>query len=270
MTISLDTGVMLSSMIDQARLIVFKAVANVTKAKLPPSMSTASVGPTKDSTTTDGTAKEKKQVLQLEPSLPGNVAARLTGFRSSLGLSTMPVTDTPPTLQKARNSALRLNSILLGKPDKDGKPTQLGMRKGRSIQWSSPAQMPTIPAPLATKKQRMAENAAKLTSIKSFGRPHGGDFGSGPRNATFGEYGQGARMWGRDGRMAHHPLPMQSSMGVDSDSVGLTGLVERNATFDLSRTPTTSSARMGTASALPRTATGLENWLLKTSTASHH
>ncbi|GKY91030.1 hypothetical protein MPSEU_000075800 [Mayamaea pseudoterrestris] len=274
--INLDTGIMLSCMIDQARLIVFKAVANVTKAKLPSSMSTVGVGSTEDHANTDSSSKEKpaKQGNLFHQAEPSPAPTRLTtGFKSSLGLSTLPVASAAsPTLQKARNSALRLNSILLGKPDSQSKPAQLGMRKGRSVQWGSPAQIPTIAAPLATKKQRMIENAAKLTSIKSFGRPHGGDFGSGPRNATFGEYGQGVRMWGRDGRMAHHPLPMQCA--VMDDQVGLTGIVERNATFDCSSAKTIPAMvaprmGMGTASALPRTATGLENWLLKTSTASH-
>lgn len=260
--INLDTGVMLSSMIDQARLIVFKAVANVTKAKLPPS--TPAVGGAGQPGSLSSTEALNKPDLACLSTSGSATASKLTGFRSSLGLSTVSATEASPSLQKARSSALRLNSILLGKQDGQSRATQLGLRKGRSVQWNSPAQIPVITAPLTTKKQRMAENAAKLTSIKSFGRPHGGDFGSGPRNATFGAYGQGVRMWGRDGRLAHHPLPMQSSMR--DDHVGLTGIAERNATFDLTRTSSTLT-RMGTASALPRTATGLENWLLKTSTA---
>jgi hypothetical protein len=251
---------MLSSMVDQARLIVFKAVANVTKAKLPPSLG---IAPPKD--VPEEIVKGKAFAQNLAPprtdtSVAG-IGAKLSGFKSAMSLTTNPATDKSPTLQKAQNSALRLNSILLGKSQNSS--AQLGLRKTRSVMWNSPAQLPTIPAPLATKKQRMAETAARLTSIKSFGRPHGGDFGSGPRNATFGEYGH-VQMWGRDGRLAHHPSPLQTQQATD-DYVGLTGIVERNATFDLSRTSVDPKV-LGTASALPRTATGLENWLLKTST----
>lgn len=273
MVVRLDTGVMLNSMIDQARLIVFKAVANVTKAKLPSSQPP-------ETTTTDAVIDEEQETSllpssgvshQLAPPVPGNMA-RLAGFRSALSLSTAPVSDESPTLQKAQKSALRLNSVLLGKADKQNKTSQLGLRKVRSIKWNSPNQMPSLPATVSTKKQRMAENAAKLTSIKSFGRPHGGDFGSGPRNATFGEYGR-VQMWGRDGRLAHHPSPMQAH-GLTDNQIGLTGLVERNATFDLAKPSTSTTSNGGmkreTASALPRTATGLENWLLKTTTAAGH
>jgi hypothetical protein len=255
-TVRLDTGCMLNSLVDQARLLVFKAVASVTKTQLPPSPSYS-----KD-----------------DQDLPSVASAKLDGFRSALTLSpdtggTGGNTDEAvPRLQKARNSALRLNSILLhGKADKTA--TTLGARRHRSVNWENPSQLPILgvaDAPSA-KKQRMAQNAAKLTSIKSFGRPHGGDAGSGPRNATFGEFGGRAQMWGRDGRMVHHPTPMQAGLTADQDEIGLTGLASKNATFDMLRPghKQTSIGKAPSSSALHRTPTQLESWLIKRSTENH-
>ena len=112
------------------------------------------------------------------------------------------------------------------------------------------------------KKSRRAQTAAKLKSFKSFGRPHAGDFGSGPRNATFGEFSR-AQMWGRDGRMAHHPVPMQKGSAFTMEEPQPKGnakfLVPSSVRLQSSFQSTTSAV----SSSLPRTATVLENILLK-------
>jgi hypothetical protein len=171
------------------------------------------------------------------------------------------VADKSPRLQKARSSALRLNGVLHGKAVEREAP-DLGVRKIRSVMWDTPVTIPKLnlmsalaPAP---KKMRVAQNVAKLKSFKSFGRAHAGDFGSGPRNATFGEYGGRQPFWGRDGRLANHPSARQ---GDDtSDQLGMQATAEKNATFDflnVRRPP--ASAVTGS---LPRTATALESWLV--------
>jgi hypothetical protein len=266
----------LSSMVDQARLIVFKAVANATQTKLPPGATVAAATEKSQSNLPTNPLKDNSKDYSIAQA---SNASHLAGFRSALSLSTVPATSQEaPRLQKARTSALRLNSVLLHKGG-DTKEVQLGPRRNRSVKWDSPLQLPQLLTAQGAdqKKQRMDLNVAKLTSIKSFGRPHGGDFGSGPRNATFGEYGR-VQVWGRDGRLAHHPAPMQEGVASMEDQRGLTGMVERNATFDLSKlraspAGSTASQQSGSmpkpsSSALPRTTTGLENWLLTKSMES--
>jgi hypothetical protein len=271
--IRLDTGVLLSTMVDQVRLVVFKAVANAMTMAIPESGSSNVQQLFKAGYS--GNGKTSNASSDNEPK--GN----LTGFRSALSLTT-PTDQLTPSLQKARSSALKLNSVLYGKSSSgtgNGNPLSrtsngptLGERRNRSLKWDSPLQRPLLasqqdPAP-DPKKLRMAENAAKLKSFKSFGRPHAGVFGSGPRNATFGEYNR-AHLWGRDGRMAHHPMPMQSAAHRSQLEMGPVA-PDKNATFDLlsssrlkrqsgSRSPVTGGT------SLPRSATDLELILMKSS-----
>jgi len=241
---------MLTSMVDQARIVVFKAVASVTKTPIP---ATAQAAKPED-------ADEK----MAPPTSSAAVnTSSLASFRTALNL--LPSTaEQAPQLQKARASALRLNSVLHGKAKESMTPS-LGQRKIRSVKWDSPLQLPKLGAALAPspKKQRMAQTAAKLKSFKSFGRPHAGDFGSGPRNATFGEYGR-QTFWGRDGRLAQHPMPQQ--VLPTNDLAGIQ-VADKNATFDLHLEKPKQHAGRPTAS-IPRTATAMENWLLKKSTSS--
>jgi hypothetical protein len=250
--IRLDTRVMLTSMSDQARVVVFKAVASATKTPLPP----------------DAVATLRGNIKEDIPSHPTpNInASALAGFKSALNLSPS-LTDQSPRLQKARSSALRLNGVLHGKQTVESPSALLGMRKIRSVKWDTPAQLPKFnltpalaPAP---KKQRVAQNAAKLKSFKSFGRAHAGDFGSGPRNATFGEYGGRQPFWGRDGRLLNHPSARQAE--DPSDQLGMTAIAEKNATFDMLK-PRRPAPVMAVTGSLPRTATALESWLVKEST----
>lgn len=272
--IRLDTGVLLSTMVDQARLVVFKAVATATRLAIPESGANASSAGTFSAKADHGNAADAKSATDDDATKKS-----LSGFRSALNLTAQ--SDLSPSLQKARSSALKLNSVLYGVSGSGSKnggksssalnsigPT-LGERRNRSIRWDTPLQGPTIkathdPAP-DPKKLRMAENAAKLKSFKSFGRPHAGVFGSGPRNATFGEYNR-AHLWGRDGRMAHHPMPMDAAAQSQLD--GGPESPDKNATFDFSHAssslgrPSGSRSPVGGAS-LTRTATVLERMLMK-------
>lgn len=255
--VQLDSGKFLSTMVEQVRMLVLKAVAKATKTQVPlPSNGSSIIS----------LAAKKDEPLNA-PSAAVSSSATLASFRSALRLSPESGEQTP-SLLKARSSALRLNSILQGAKSSDvGAGTALGMRKVRSVRWNTPAQLPSLSAgnalaPVPKKTKTMSQSVAKLKSFKSFGRPHAGDFGSGPRNATFGEYGDRTHLWGRDGRLAHHPVPM-----MQANQNNFAGFEEpnKNATFDMNRPPM-SFAGSRPMSSLPRTATVLENILLKKST----
>jgi hypothetical protein len=272
--IRLDTGVVVSSLVEQARIVVLKAVASVTKT----SVASISRLPTASSQIPP-TISEEEPTQDLSSQVG---AANFASLRSALNLSHAQV-DMSPRLEKARSSALKLNNVLHGKPTEGRIATSTGLRKVRSVKWEEPVQAPKLGPSLAPnpKKLRLVETACKLKSFKSFGRPHADDFGSGPRNATFAAFGGSGStgVWGRDGRLAHHPRPMMSSSG-ESAEIGLTGVADKNAKFDLKSSSGSkpsenpifnnilrsqlglSSAPITQASSLPRTATALENSLL--------
>lgn len=247
--IRLDAESMLAAMVDQARLTVFKTVAKVTATDLSKTSSTAKA------------ATPKPEHTHTEPP----VSHLSGGFSSSLRLTPSQASNSP-RLAKARSSALRLNSVLQGNPK--GKDEGVsGVRKQRSVQWEHPMELPKSTMPPSPKKPRVGETANRLKSFKSFGRPHADDTNSGPRNATFGNFGR-QQIWGRDGKLANHPAPMNSLERSRQDLMGgkITGSV--NATFGA---PQTASSRLASAnsgnmnrlpSTLPRTATALESWLL--------
>ena len=248
--IRLDTGALLECMIEQARLVVFKAVARAT------------------SITTD------------HPSLPSSPAAitPLSGFSTSLSLST-DITTKSMQLQKARSSALRLNNILHGKSDEADKDTlsPLGKtRKNRSVQWNHPVAVPSVDSSNfpSAKRQRMVQ--ARLRSTKSFGRPHA-EHGSGPRNATFGDFGRPDQVtWGKDGRLKNHPMPGGglAASRLSTFHTNAPPVQNQNATFDLqsssrgvSKASLAALGIVGDATqqnnpSMPRTATALESWLV--------
>jgi hypothetical protein len=246
--ILLDSDALIGSMVEKARLVVFKTVASVTAADL----------------------KVKR------PDPDASAAAPMVnlsgGFSSSLRLTTTQATNSP-RLAKARTSALRLNSVLQG-TSAGTHDNAAGIRKHRSVQWDHPMELPAIQGsvPPCQKKARMEETANRLKSFKSFGRPHADDTMSGPRNATFGDFGR-KPIWGRDGKLANHPMPVNALDRTRQDlQMGekVTGSV--NATFGAPSTPmsrllagassnkNSSGARLPTS--IPRTATALESWLL--------
>jgi hypothetical protein len=274
-TVRLDTGVVVGSLVEQARIVVLKAVASLTKTSVPaPNPHSPHKPQRPPMIPEEGPAQDSSSSLVS--------AANLASLRSALNLPHAQV-DMSPRLEKARSSALKLNNVLHGKSTEGRIATSTGLRKVRSVKWEEPIQAPKLGPSLAPnpKKLRLVETACKLKSFKSFGRPHAGDFGSGPKNATFGAFGGSGStgVWGRDGRLAHHPRPMMASSG-DTDEIGLTGVADKNAKFDLRpgnvskhsdnplfnnilRSQLGMSSVPGTpSSSLPRTTTALENSIL--------
>jgi len=267
--IRLDTGAMLDSMVQQARMVVFKAVAKATSAS--------------ESGSPIDTKRDFKVETISEDETGVGASTTLSGFSNALKLSPDAVdscgTHQPGhRLQKARSSALKLNSVLHGDVGKPSGSAALDKtRKSRSVQWDHRTDIlkvknSAVPSP---KRQRVADTTARLRSFKSFGRPHAGDFGSGPRNATFGDFGR-KPIWGRDGKLANHPTPINpndQSQNVFSTEARTT----RNATFDFQRPPIHLSSGLdidnvrGKKAAttnpvpptIPRTATALEDWLIE-------
>ena len=249
---------MLDSMVQQARMVVFKAVAKATSAS--------------EAMQLDGKG-ESRQKMDLGVA----ASASLSGFSSALNISSsVPEGPHQPAhrLQKARSSALKLNSVLQGDGKQNGSALDKN-RKSRSIQWDHRVDVPKVKSPAipSPKRQRVAQTTARLTSFKSFGRPHAGDFGSGPRNATFGDFGR-KPIWGRDGKLANHPTPMQPSDGQPQDL--LSTKTRKNATFDFQRPNIHLSSGLDLGSnrktranmnkvpsSIPRTATALEGWLME-------
>jgi len=267
--IRLDTGAMLDSMVQQARMIVFKAVAKATS-----SAESASVLD----------AKMDSKVEAKSEDDAGLVASNtLSGFSSALKLSPDTNDNVGPhqpghRLQKARSSALKLNSVLQGGVGKPSGNTGLEKtRKSRSVQWDHRTDIlkvtnSSVPSP---KRQRVADTTARLRSFKSFGRPHAGDFGSGPRNATFGDFGR-KPIWGRDGKLANHPAPINPN--DQTHNIFATEMrTTKNATFDFHRPPIHLSSGLDldngrgkkasnanrVPASIPRTATALEGWLME-------
>lgn len=249
--IRLDSGALLKSIVDQARLAVFKTVASVNSADMKPAAS--------------------KPVEQApNPSAP--LTGLSGGFSSSLRLSANQATNSP-RLAKARSSALKLNSVLQGTTA--GKcDNNAGIRKQRSVQWDHPMELPSIKGAAATppssKKPRVSQTSTRMKSYKSFGRPHADDTASGPRNATFGNFGR-KPIWGRDGKLANHPTPENALERSREDLMGVKVTGSVNATFgaspSASRLSSSNVANRNTnmsrlPSSLPRTATALESWLM--------
>lgn len=269
--IRLDTGAMLDSMVQQARMIVFKAVAKATSA----------------AESLRGDSKMDSSVETIDEVEVGSSAApaSLSGFSSALTLSAGPPEESGNThqpghrLQKARTSALKLNSVLQGGIEKpNGNQGFDKTRKSRSVQWDNRTDIlkvkaSAIPSP---KRQRVADTTARLRSFKSFGRPHAGDFGSGPRNATFGDFGR-KPIWGRDGKLANHPTPINPNDPTHDLLSTAETRTTRNATFDFQRPPIHLSSGLDLDAArlkrnsginnvpasIPRTATALEGWLME-------
>jgi hypothetical protein len=212
-------------MVQQARMVVFKAVAKATSVS-------------------DGIALDRS--VGADPKL---ASSQLSGFSSALNLSSggmkasavstqssVPEGPFKPAhrLQKAKSSAMKLGNILASAPPSGANASFDKTKKNLSVQWDNrtdinKTKVNSTPSP---KRQKMGVQTARLTSFKSFGRPHAGDFGSGPKNATFGDFGR-KPIWGRDGRLANKPSPMMPAETSDM----LTSQVRQtaNATFDFEK-----------------------------------
>lgn len=254
--IRFDCAALLDAMVEQARLVVFKAVAGATASVKKPAPKTSLALPP--------IAEEPKS--RVKTAISGT-------FATSLNLSEE-ATAKSPRLQKAHNSALRLSGILHGRNDAlpAGPPVSLP-RKHRSVTFDvlrTPSASASSTNIHAAKRQRTVPSTkGRLRSMKSFGRPHA-ETGPGARNATFNDFGRAplaaGPIWGRDGKLKNHPMP-----GGLAQSKGHVEVSERqNATFDFG-TPSRSATGLSNATpkqpdgspGLPRTATALENWLVQ-------
>jgi hypothetical protein len=281
-------------------MVVFKAVANATSAadSMPLDAQTDPMNKTDRGLTrtlsgfsnalnisSAGTPQTKQKAannFQLQKS-------RASGFSSALNLSSAATPQTTQKaannfqLQKSRASALKLNSVL--QSDGGGKPkgnsTFDKTKKTKSVQWNNQMVLPKAkPSQDHSPKRQRLNTEARLTSFKSFGRAHAGDFDSGPtvRNATFGDFGR-QPLWGRDGRLANHPSPMQPNYEQSQDLLSSSTSTNKNATFDLQRPPIHLTSRIDLGkksrkksrsdtnqdkkSSIPRSATAHENWFVK-------
>lgn len=255
--IRIDTGQLLESMVNQARMVVFNAVAKATS----------------DSKSISIYSKNSEGMKSKAPSQLSsgfNSALKLSPSQARMGLRPPGVGNGqhqpahPST--KAHNSSLKLNKVL----------SSATMQKTRSVQFGT-INLNAKPSDAMPKRQKLA-TTAQLASFKSFGRPHAGDFGSdgGPKNATFANFGGGSKKyWGRDGKLASKPRPMLPSETTEM----MTSQTRRNAnaTFDLQEKPSihlsgrssglgiqrNKKTNKGGSSSIPRTATAAEGWLLE-------
>ena len=174
--IKLDTNSLVASMVEKARLVVFKAVARATSIQ----NTSASKAPTQN---------------------PGQ---GLASFSSALSLGG----EGGSSLQrsKASASAQRLQDIMTRKVDtkatkaKDDTsrptfPTLGKTRKNRSVTWNKQVEQPHTDSRNwpDNKRRKMSQTLAPTLkrSYKSFGKPHADDSGSSDRvkNSTFAEFG---------------------------------------------------------------------------------
>jgi len=276
--IRLDTGTLLESMVKEARMVVFNAVAKATSAPNPMSADLD---------------------LKIQDPSKVNAPSQLSGFSNALKLSTATSSVQGGTIGsqqravvneglhqpshrnlKAKSSSLRLSSVLSTAPASTSDLSLLSidkMKKSRSVQFHGGVDLNKSKS--ARKRQKVV-TTARLTSFKSFGRPHAGDFGSGPTNgnATFGDFGGSQKFWGRDGRLGtSRPQPLLPSETTDM----LTSQTRKtaNATFDFKKPPIhlshgtnlgISRKKKGSSAtinevpkSIPRTATALEGWLIE-------
>lgn len=276
--IRLDTGTLLESMVKEARMVVFNAVAKATSAPNPMSADLD---------------------LKIQDPSKVNAPSQLSGFSNALKLSTATSSAQGGTIGsqqravvneglhqpshrnlKAKSSSLRLSSVLSTAPASTSDLSLLSidkMKKSRSVQFHGGVDLNKSKS--ARKRQKVV-TTARLTSFKSFGRPHAGDFGSGPTNgnATFGDFGGSQKFWGRDGRLGtSRPQPLLPSETTDM----LTSQTRKtaNATFDFKKPPIhlshgtnlgISRKKKGSSAtinevpkSIPRTATALEGWLIE-------
>lgn len=257
--LGMDTRALLEAMVKEARMVVFNAVAKATNASKSLPMDSS---PMKN----EGIQRNRPSPLR-----SGFASTSVLGSSLKLSPSQARMLKQPGVAgqyrpshrsMKAHNSSLKLNKVL----------SSAAMQKTRSVQFGR-LDLKAKGVNIVPESQRLA-NTTKLTSFKSFGRPHAGDFGSdgGPKNATFANFGGGGgAYWGRNGKLASKPRPMLPSETQDM----LTSQVRRNqnATFDtkppihLSRStglglPQKKKASQGSSS-IPRTATAAEGWLLE-------
>ncbi len=238
--IGIDTGNLLESMVYHSRMVVFHAVSKATDSEMP-----------KKGEGMKGKAPSSLDKARIASSLklPGVKEGQHQPAHRSM---------------KAHNSSLKLNKVL----------SSAMIQKTRSVQFGTLDLKAKGEDPNAEPKRQKLQTTNKLTSFKSFGRPHAGDFGSdgGPKNATFANFGGSKQYWGRDGKLSSRPRPQLPSETTDM----MTSQLRRNAnaTFDTAKPPIHLSRSTGlslpkkkpsqsSSSNMHRTATAAEGWLLE-------
>ncbi len=257
--IGLDTGNLLESMVYHSRMVVIHAVSKATDTQMPKGMKPGGPSPL-----SPGLKQGLNPSLKLSPSQAKIASSlKLPGVREGQhqpGHRTL----------KAHNSSLKLNKVL----------SSTTIQKTRSVQFGTLDLKAKGLGPGGEEeddfsKRQKLQTTNKLTSFKSFGRPHAGDFGSdgGPKNATFANFGGSKQYWGRDGKLSSRPRPQLPSETTDM----LTSQSRRNAnaTFDTARPPIHLSRSSGlglpkkksssqsSGTSMHRTATAAEGWLLE-------
>jgi len=216
--IGLKTEVLLESMVKEARMVVFNAVAKATSGSKVDIKSLKNNGGMKANAPSPLT-RGLSSGLKLSSS-----SARISSSGLMLAAQKKGMHQPSHRSLKAHSSSLRLEKVL----------STATIQKTRSVQFNNLDLR--AKAAIDPKRQRLA-TATRLTSFKSFGRPHAGDFdsGGGPKNATFANFGGSQKFWGRDGKLASKPMPMLPSDTIDS----MTSQIRRNAnaTFETQRPP---------------------------------
>mmetsp|Transcript_74 Transcript_74/g.178 ORF Transcript_74/g.178 Transcript_74/m.178 type:complete len:535 (+) Transcript_74:190-1794(+) len=229
--IGLKTEALLESMVKEARVIVINAVSKATSG------SKIDIKALKKN---DGTkANQKPNALSsLSPGLRSGFKPSSSSIASSFASSGLLLAAQKKGMyqpsnprMKAHSSSLKINKIL----------STSTLQHTRSVQFDNLDPL-KAKADDDSKRQKLA-TTARLTSFKSFGRPHAGDFdaGGGPKNATFANFGGSQKFWGRDGKLASKPMPMLPSETIDT----MTSQIRRNAnaTFDSQKPPIHLSSR---------------------------
>eukprot|EP00594_Rhizosolenia_setigera_P020024 CAMPEP_0178980364 /NCGR_PEP_ID=MMETSP0789-20121207/26450_1 /TAXON_ID=3005 /ORGANISM="Rhizosolenia setigera, Strain CCMP 1694" /LENGTH=717 /DNA_ID=CAMNT_0020670759 /DNA_START=49 /DNA_END=2203 /DNA_ORIENTATION=+ len=216
--IDLNTNTLVSSMVDQARLVVFQAVARATNVLSPNSSS-------------------KKQA--------GNPAFRQQ-FSSVLNLSRNNMENSSSLSRKNKLPSSNFSNILPTPKNSRKVPLQKDRSssmlppKARSVTWNHGV----IEYSDSNKRQKVTGSVQTLKSSKSFGKPDAGLFES-QRNATFAEFGRshanpnvptfvnGRLQVNNGGNRANNLSNLRSSttMNFDGSQDGLGRSFNRNSSF---------------------------------------
>jgi len=241
--INLDTKALVASMVEQARLVVFKAVASATslpfgapspqrappRAGIPPQQQkpvprmAASVGATVLAATPEGDNEKEYESGKIEENvrlLPSEGAKPLHRPKSVLKMPSRGLVSSS-TLSESESPILNVP------------------RKSRSITWSNSVDVST---------QKMGFNPSpSLKSSKSFGRPDANTFST-SRNATFADFGRSVN------QAAQHTF-MNGKLKVNANAYSMAnftsnGSSSNNENFVLKRNAEFSAASLSLTSNL--------------------
>jgi hypothetical protein len=161
--VNLNSNNLIASMVEQARLIVFKAVAHATSLPTTASGLSNAAG-LRDSAVATG--------------VKTGVASLSGGFGSALNLQT---TQQQSTTMNQMPSTMPSSSMI------NESSGNLGLlKKKRSVTWNQPIEESSLHS---SKRPKLSAKPSIIKSTKSFGKPDASIFES-SRNATFGDFGR--------------------------------------------------------------------------------